>query len=122
MTAYPMMPRSLLASALLAFAILVLRIASVESPTMASDEYAYLAEARYTEASDTVYRYDPGLQAVRNQVYPLLFSVWEHISPRHTEQVGRTFNALLFVCGGFLLYELFRRVFDRKIALISALI
>ncbi|MDZ4325781.1 MAG: hypothetical protein U1A73_12335 [Pseudomonas sp.] len=89
---------------------------------MASDEYAYLAEARYSETPDLVFQFDPGMQAVRNKVYPVLFTVWESISPRHAELVGRIFNSFLFVCGGFLLFEVFRRVFDRRSALISALL
>ncbi len=118
----PAMPGALLLAAFLAFALLVLRIAAVESPIMASDEYGYVAWARYAETAARLHQLDPGLQEVENKFYPALYGVWETISPHHVALTGRIFNALTFVLGAFVLYVVFARVFDRKSALTSALL
>lgn len=112
----------LLLAVFLAFVLLVLRIAAVESPLMASDEYAYFAHAEYTHVAEQLDRLDPGLQAVENRVYPALYDVWKAISPHHAVLAGRIFNALMFVLGAYVLFAVFTRIFDRKSALISALL
>jgi len=115
-------PKALVLAAFAAFVLLVLRIAAVESPIMASDEYAYFAHAEYAQTAEQLQRLDPGLQAVENRVYPALYGVWKAISPHHTALAGRIFNALSFVLGAFALFAVFARVFDRKSALISTLL
>src|SRR3546814_14483903 len=82
-------PRALVLAAFLAFVLLMLRIAAVESPIMASDEYAYFAHAEYAQVAEQLERLDPALQAVENRVYPALYGVWKAISPYHTAQIGR---------------------------------
>src|SRR3546814_4867078 len=63
-------PRALVLAAFVAFVLLMLRIAAVESPIMASDEYAYFAHAEYAQVAEQLERLDPALQAVENRVYP----------------------------------------------------
>lgn len=109
-------------AAFVAFVLLALRIAAVESPIMASDEYAYFVHAEYAQAAAQIERLDPGLQAVENRVYPALYGIWKAISPNHTALAGRIVNALGFVLGAFLLYAVFARVFDRRSALLSAMV
>jgi len=116
------MPRALLAAALLVFAMLVLRVAAVESPTMGSDEYAYVGAARYAATPDLMYRMDPGMQALGNKAYPAFYALWSHVSPDRAELVGRIFNAGLFVLGSLLLFGIFSRIFDRESARLSALL
>lgn len=115
-------PSILLAAALAMFAILVMRIIAVESPVMASDEYAYFMTAKYDDMRADVYRYDPAMQAVDNQVYPLLFDAWETVSVERTALVGRVFNALLYVASSLLLFLLFHRAFGQRVATISAVL
>lgn len=115
-------PSVLLAAAFAVFAILVMRIIAIESPVMASDEYAYFMTAKYNAVREDVYRYDPAMQAVDNQAYPFLFDVWEAVSAERTALVGRVFNALLYVISVFLLFQLFHRVFGRWIATLSAVL
>ncbi|PKM08795.1 MAG: hypothetical protein CVV14_02935 [Gammaproteobacteria bacterium HGW-Gammaproteobacteria-4] len=120
--AFSAIPGTLLLAAFLAFVVLVLRIAATESPIMSSDEYAYVANAKYVDAAAQVHQMDPGLQQVENRVYPALYAVWKAISPHHTALAGRILNALSFVLGAFILFAIFSRVFDRKSALVSALL
>lgn len=115
-------PGPLVLGAFLTFVLLVLRIAAVESPIMASDEYAYFATAHYAQAAAQLQQMDPGLQAVENRIYPALYGVWKTISPHHAALTGRIFNALSFVLGSFVLFVVFARVFDRKSATTSALL
>src|SRR3546814_567152 len=107
-------PRALVLAAFVAFVLLMLRIAAVESPIMASDEYAYFAHAEYAQVAEQLERLDPALQAVENRVYPALYGVWKAISPYHTALAGRILNALGFVLGAFVLFAVFTRVLDRK--------
>lgn len=118
----PVVPGTLLLGAFLTFVLLVLRIAAVESPVMASDEYAYFASAKYAEAAEQLHPLDPGLQEVENRIYPALYGAWKAISPHHTALAGRIFNALSFVLGAFVLFAVFARVFDRESASTSALL
>lgn len=120
--AFSAIPGTLLLAAFLAFVVLVLRIAATESPIMSSDEYAYVANAKYADAAAQVHQMDPGLQQVENRVYPALYGVWEAVSPYHVALAGRIFNALTFVLGALVLFAVFSRIFDRKSALVSALL
>jgi hypothetical protein len=115
-------PGLLLAAAFAMFAVLVLRVIAVESPVMASDEYAYFMAAKYDHVRADVYKYDPAMQAVGNEVYPIVFNVWEMLSAERTAMVGRVFNALLYVLSSFVLFAIFARSFDRKTAVISAIL
>lgn len=116
------LPSSLLLAALLAFVVLILRIAAIESPLMASDEYAYFASAQYEVAPERLQELDPFLQDVQNRVYPALYAAWAAVSPNQPALVGRILNALGYVLGAFLLYALYLRVFDRRAAIASALL
>jgi len=118
----PAIPGTLLLAAFVAFVVLVLRIATVESPIMASDEYAYFANAKYADAVAQVHQLDPGLQEVGNRIYPALYGVWKTIAPHHEALAGRIFNALSFVLGAFVLFAVFTRLFDRESAVMSALL
>ena len=89
---------------------------------MASDEYAYVGAARYAATPEQMYQLDPGMQPLGNKAYPVLYSAWQHVSPERPELVGRVFNAGLFVLGSLLLFGIFRRIFDRDSALVSALL
>lgn len=115
-------PSRLIVGMFIAFVILMLRIAAVGSPIMASDEYAYFETAKYVTQQDKLYSLDPGMQQVDNKAYPKLYDVWSFVSPDRPALVGRIFNALCYVIGALLLYGIFIRLFDRRTALISALI
>ncbi|MDR7100825.1 hypothetical protein J2X04_003206 [Lysobacter niabensis] len=115
-------PRSLLAAVFVVFALLAMRVVTTGSPIMGSDEYAYFGTAKFADDAGTIFQFDPGMQAVGNKVYPLLYSGWESVSHQDAGSVGRLFNSLLFVLGAFVLYGIFARVFDRRSALYSAIL
>lgn len=115
-------PKLLIAAVFVTFVLLLGRILAVDSPVMASDEYAYLANAAHVDEKAELYRLDPGLQSLDTKLYPFLYDAWTIVSEEHAQTVGRVFNALLFVLCAFVLYATFVRLFDRGTALISALL
>jgi len=115
-------PRSLLIACFMMFVLLAVRIVTTAAPIMASDEYAYFATAKFSTEAGSVFAFDPGMQAVGNRIYPLLYRGWDYLGDGHAASVGRLFNALLFVLGAFVLFPMFSRIFDRRAALQSALL
>lgn len=115
-------PRILLAAIFLAFAMMAIRIITVNSPVMGSDEYAYFHSAKYQSAGSYLYSLDPYLQQVDNKVYPWLYRLWAVVADQHVDSVGRLFNALGFCAGSLFLYGIFVRVFDRRVATVSSVL
>ncbi|HEY0661753.1 MAG TPA: glycosyltransferase family 39 protein [Lysobacter sp.] len=115
-------PRSLLVAAFVAFAFMAMRVVTVGSPIMASDEYAYFGTAKFAGEVGSIFQFDPGMQAVGNRVYPLLYRGWALVGHGDTASVGRLFNSLLFVLGTFILFNIFMKVFDRRSALLAAIL
>ncbi|MGO4702306.1 glycosyltransferase family 39 protein [Dyella sp. 2RAB6] len=115
-------PRVLWIAMLVVFFLMAIRIASINSPVMGSDEYAYFHAAKYEATGDRLYALDPYLQRVDNKVYPWLYRAWASGSVEHAATVGRLFNSLLYCLGALLLFGVFRRCMDRRSALLSALL
>lgn len=115
-------PKLLIAAVFVTFVLLLARILAVDSPVMASDEYAYLANAAHVDEKAELYRLDPGLQSLDTKLYPFLYDAWTMVSEERAQTVGRVFNALLFALCAFVLYATFIRLFDRGTALLSALL
>lgn len=115
-------PRLLIAAVFVTFILLLARILAVDSPVMASDEYAYLANAAHVSEKTELYRLDPGLQSLDTKLYPFFYDFWTSVSNQRAQTVGRVFNALLFVLCAFVLHATFLRLFDRGTALVSTLL
>jgi len=66
-------PRLLWMAMLVAFFLMAIRVASINSPVMGSDEYAYFHAAKYEASGEQLFALDPYLQRVDNKVYPWLY-------------------------------------------------
>ncbi len=115
-------PRLLWMAMLVAFFLMAIRVASINSPVMGSDEYAYFHAAKYEASGEQLFALDPYLQRVDNKVYPWLYRAWATGSVQHADTVGRLFNSLLYCLGGWLLFGIFRRCMDRRSAVLAALL
>lgn len=115
-------PRPLWIAMLVVFFLMAIRVASINSPVMGSDEYAYFHAAKYQASGEQLFTLDPYLQRVDNKVYPWLYRAWAAGSVEHADTVGRLFNSLLYCLGSLLLFGIFRRCMDQRSALLSALL
>lgn len=115
-------PRVLWIAMLVAFFLMAIRVASVNSPVMGSDEYAYFHAAKYQASGEQLYALDPYLQRVDNKVYPWLYRVWATGSVEHADTVGRLLNSLLYCLAALLLFAVFRRCMDQRSATLAALL
>ena len=115
-------PRVLWIAMLVAFFLMAIRVASINSPVMGSDEYAYFHAAKYAASGEQLYALDPYLQRVDNKVYPWIYRAWAAGSAEHADTVGRLFNSLLYCLAGLLLFDIFRRCMDRRAAVLAALL
>lgn len=115
-------PTSLVLGVFVVFALLAVRVVAIDSPVMGSDEYAYFQSAHFDEARDQLFELDPNIQRVDNKVYPWIYKLWSAASAQRVADVGRLFNAFLYVTCALLLFAIFQRMFDRSIALIAALL
>jgi len=115
-------PRALWIAMLIMFFLMAIRVASINSPVMGSDEYAYFHAAKYAGSGEQLYALDPYLQRVDNKVYPWLYRAWASGSVQHADTVGRLFNSLLYCLAALLLFGIFRRCMDRRSAVLAALL
>lgn len=115
-------PWALVAGMFVAFVLMMIRVATINSPLMGSDEYAYFQAAHFHDVGTQIYSLDPYLQQVDNKIYPWLYKLWSMVSVEHAATVGRLFNALAYCLGAMLLYGIFVRVSDRKSATIASLL
>jgi hypothetical protein len=115
-------PTSLILGVFVVFALLAIRVVAIDSPVMGSDEYAYFQTAHFDGARDQLFQLDANMQRVDNKVYPWLYKLWATASAQRVADVGRLFNAFLYSACALLLFAIFQRLFDRRIALISALL
>jgi hypothetical protein len=115
-------PTSLILGVFVVFALLAVRVVAIDSPVMGSDEYAYFQSAHFDAARDQLFQMDTHIQRVDNKVYPWLYRLWSTASLERVADVGRLFNAFLYGACALLLFAIFQRLFDRRVALISALL
>jgi hypothetical protein len=115
-------PRVVWIAMLVAFFLMAIRVASINSPVMGSDEYAYFHAAKYAASGDQLYALDPYLQRVDNKVYPWFYRAWAAGSAEHADTLGRLFNSLLYSLAGLLLFNIFRRCMDWRSAVLAALL
>jgi hypothetical protein len=115
-------PTSLIVGIFIAFALLAVRVVAIDSPVMGSDEYAYFQLAHFDGARDQLFQLDPNLQKVDNKVYPWLYKLWSAASTQRVADVGRLFNAFLYALSALLIFSIFQKLFDRRVALTSALL
>lgn len=115
-------PTSLVLGVFVIFALLAVRVVAIDSPVMGSDEYAYFQSAHFDAARDQLFLLDTNIQRVDNKVYPWLYKLWSTASLQRVADVGRLFNAFLYSVCALLLFAIFQRLFDRRVALISALL
>jgi hypothetical protein len=115
-------PTSLILGIFVVFALLAVRVVAIDSPVMGSDEYAYFQSAHFDAAREKLFELDTNIQRVDNKVYPWLYKLWATASVQRVADVGRLFNAFLYSACALLLFAIFQRLFDRRVALISALL
>lgn len=115
-------PTSLILGVFVVFSLLAVRVVAIDSPVMGSDEYAYFQSAHFDAARDQLFHLDANIQKVDNKVYPWLYRLWSTVSLQRVADVGRLFNAFLYSACALLLFAIFQKLFDRRVALISALL
>jgi hypothetical protein len=106
---------ALLLVALLGCAALLWRNSFFDTPTYASDEYAYLAIGKFYYQQEELFRNDPSLQQLSNVLYLPLVHAALALMPDGYGAL-KVLNVLLYTLAGFALALLLRRLTDTKVA------
>jgi hypothetical protein len=106
---------ALLLVTLLGCAALLWRNSYFDTPTYASDEYAYLALGKFYHAQDELFRNDPSLQRLSNVLYLQLVHTALALTPDGYGAL-KMLNVVLYSLAGFALAVLLRRLTDVKVS------
>lgn len=107
---------------LLAFALLAFRALVINSPTLASDEYAYFVAGQYFPNYAVPHRFDPFLQAAAGRLYFFIVHQWFLAGPLLAAKVGQLWNTLVYCSGALLVYLATAKAFGRRTGMATAIV